>query len=223
MFAWARRMVKDENAAAEDRHAALNLLGRGFDEQQADIELLAGLLKPRSSSELQSSTITALSRLDDDRVPKVLLAGWKGYGAELRGQVLDVLLRRESLITALLDEIESGRIAAAEIDASHRQRLIEYRDKTIHARVEKLLAAAVVSNRQAVIDEYRAALTTPGNAAHGKVVFKKICSACHRLEEVGTAVGPDLAALTDKSNAALLVAILDPNRAWKANSSVTQP
>ena len=58
------------------------------------------------------------------------------------------------------------------------------------------------SNRQAVIDEYRAALATPGNAARGKAVFKKSCSVCHRLEEVGTAVGPDLAALTDKSNAA---------------------
>jgi putative membrane-bound dehydrogenase-like protein len=213
MFAWARVMVRNDHAAEADRVSAMGLLGHGFDNQKEDLELLAGLLTPRSSNEIQSATVMALSKLDEPRVPTILLGGWKGYSANLRGQVLDVLLRREAAIVALLDEIESGRVAATEIDASRRQRLLEYRDQKIHARVEKLLATAVTSSRQAVVDEYRAALAVTGDAGRGKAVFKKTCSVCHRLEEVGTAVGPDLAALTDKSNAALVVAIFDPNRA----------
>jgi putative heme-binding domain-containing protein len=44
-------------------------------------------------------------------------------------------------------------------------------------------------------------------------VFRKNCATCHRLENTGHVVGPDLlAALKGKDKATLLVAILDPNR-----------
>jgi putative heme-binding domain-containing protein len=51
-----------------------------------------------------------------------------------------------------------------------------------------------------------------GDAKHGQAVFAKTCSVCHRLNNVGTAVGPDLAALQNKSPQYLLQEILDPNR-----------
>ena len=102
MFAYARATVRNDDAPIAARIASLGLLGRGLDRQQADLDLLAGLLTPRSSVELQSATVAALSRLDEPRVPGLLLAGWKSYGADLRGQVLDVLLRREAWIAALI-------------------------------------------------------------------------------------------------------------------------
>jgi putative membrane-bound dehydrogenase-like protein len=214
VFAYARAIVTGDDAPLSTRIASLGLLARGLEGQQADVDLLAGLLSPRSSGELQSAAVAALAKLDDPRVPALLLAGWKSYGAELRGQLLDVLLRRGAWIAALLDEVANGRITPGDIDASRRQRLVEYRDEAIRQRAEKLLAAAANTNRQAVIDDYRAALANAsGNRERGKELFKKHCSVCHRLEDVGTAVGPDLAALTDKSNTAMLVAIFDPNRA----------
>ena len=54
---------------------------------------------------------------------------------------------------------------------------------------------------------------TGGNAANGKSVFKKTCSTCHRLEEGGTEVGPDLlSALRTKTREGLLIDIFDPSR-----------
>ncbi len=44
-------------------------------------------------------------------------------------------------------------------------------------------------------------------------MFAKSCASCHRLEEKGNDVGPDLATLTNRSSEALLEAILDPSRA----------
>src|SRR5690606_9611101 len=52
-----------------------------------------------------------------------------------------------------------------------------------------------------------------GDPAAGKIVFAAACLACHVAEGLGNPVGPDLAALTDRSPESLLVAILDPNRA----------
>src|SRR5262249_17300940 len=46
----------------------------------------------------------------------------------------------------------------------------------------------------------------------GKAVFLKNCAACHRLHGDGHEVGPDLAALANKSAEYLLTEILDPNR-----------
>ena len=55
-------------------------------------------------------------------------------------------------------------------------------------------------------------LKLTGDASHGKAVFAKSCSVCHRLENVGNEVGPDLAQLQNKSTAYLLQEVLDPNR-----------
>src|SRR5207245_6985747 len=66
---------------------------------------------------------------------------------------------------------------------------------------------------KAVVDEYRAALELTGDVLRGREVFRKTCSTCHRLENVGTEVGPDLlSALRNKSHEALLTDILDPSR-----------
>ena len=59
---------------------------------------------------------------------------------------------------------------------------------------------------------YRPALSTPGDPTRGQAVFGRLCAACHKLGGQGYEIGPDLAALTDRSPEALLTAILDPNR-----------
>src|SRR5262249_9452877 len=55
-----------------------------------------------------------------------------------------------------------------------------------------------------------------GDSKSGLEVFSKHCATCHKLGSVGHEVGPDLASLGDKSPQALLIAILDPNRAVEA-------
>jgi putative heme-binding domain-containing protein len=79
-----------------------------------------------------------------------------------------------------------------------------------------LLAGAIESNRAQVVEQHRSVLDATADAEAGAAVFAKRCAVCHRLRGVGTDVGPNLASLTDYSPEALLVAILDPNRAVEA-------
>jgi putative heme-binding domain-containing protein len=67
-----------------------------------------------------------------------------------------------------------------------------------------------------VVDAYRPALRIKGDPAAGAALFQKLCASCHRLGNQGVEVGPDLATLNDKSPESLLIAILDPNRAFEA-------
>jgi putative heme-binding domain-containing protein len=216
LFAFARKGAADGKLSEGERVRCVRVLGRGADRRREDVRLLGSLLQPAVPASVQSAAVAALGRLGTKEVPGLLLHGWKGHAPALRGQVLDVLLQRPAWVPALLRALEKKQVLAVDIDASRRQRLLAQRDRALRARAEKVLAGAVSADRQKVIDSYRSVLKSAGDASRGKAVFAKSCSACHRLEGVGNEVGPDLAALSNKSAEYLLVAILDPNRAVEA-------
>jgi putative membrane-bound dehydrogenase-like protein len=216
LFKTARTMLADERAATTDKLLATRLLGRGLDHQNEDVAALADLLTPRTADDLQAAAIAALGRLRLPRVPELLLRGWAAYSPAQRNQVLDVLFRRDQWLEAILHAIEKKQIAAAEINAVQRQRLLTQGSADVRRRAARLFADAINPDRQKVIAGYQTVLSMAGDAKRGEQVFRKQCAACHQLGGVGNAVGPDLASLGDKSPQALLIAILDPNRAVEA-------
>ena len=209
----ARRQVASTDAPPQRRILAMRLLGRSADARQADVAMLGRLLDPRQPPEMQTAAARALASLREATVPKILLAGWRSHSPALRGQVLDVLLSRTDWTNELLAAVEGGSILAAHIDSARGQQLRSHRDASIRSRAEKLLAAASNADRQQVLADHQDVLTLSGDALRGKAMFAKKCSQCHRLENVGHQVGPDLTALSDKSPHSLLTAVLDPNRA----------
>jgi putative membrane-bound dehydrogenase-like protein len=216
LFLAARATVANEKAVIEPRRAALELLGREPGHEQEDRKLLAGLLSPRVPDELQRAAVSPLARWGGDKAPGLLLAGWKSHGPTLRGRILDVLLERDTSTKALLEALARKQISPAEVDAAHRQRLLEHRDKGIRTRAAEVLAGAVDRDRQKVIDSYLPSLKLTGNPARGKDVFTKACATCHKLGGTGGDVGPDLTPLASRAGEYLLEAIFDPNRAVEA-------
>ena len=83
----------------------------------------------------------------------------------------------------------------------------------VRQKAEAAFATSVSADRQKVINQYQSAIALPGDPVRGSQLFAKLCAQCHKLAGVGHEVGPDLTSLTDKSSDALLVAVLDPNRA----------
>jgi putative membrane-bound dehydrogenase-like protein len=216
LFSAARSAAADAQTAPGKRSAAVRLLGRGPDRQAEDLALLAKLLAPQTADDLQAAVVDNLGRLRDPHVPATLLQGWKGYSPTLRAQVLDTLLRRDDWIKALLDAVERQQVLPSEFDAPRRQRLMGSKAAGIRTRAAKLLAASIDPDRQKVIEAFRPALQLPGDTNRGLTVFRKTCASCHRLEDFGQQVGPDLASVGDKSPEGLLIAILDPNRSVEA-------
>src|SRR5439155_22687351 len=149
-------------------------------------------------------------------VAALLLRNWKAYSPKLRGEVLEVLFRRDDGARAVLDALDKKAMSAAGRDAPRRQRLLQHKNPAVRERAAKLLAGAVNADRQKVIESYHSVLTLKGDPARGKPVFVKHCSTCHRFRDVGQQVGPDLASVGDKSPEGLLTAILDPNQAVEA-------
>jgi putative membrane-bound dehydrogenase-like protein len=214
MAAYARQAAADPKAHMETRLAAVQVLGRsGSPADDQDIVVLGDLLSPQTPAVLQEGVVAALGKLRQRKVADVLLTQWKSVGPALRSSILDVLISRDEWTTDLLDHVEKKQINVHEIDIGRRQQLASLKNRALAARATKLLAASVDKDRVKVIEQYRSTLALHGDARHGRQLFEKTCTVCHRLNDVGHSVGPELVALTDKSPQALLVAMLDPNRA----------
>ena len=211
----ARRVVDDESAPEPERIGAAQLIGYGARSNVNDRDHLIGLLRPQVSPALQQAAVAALGATREPKLADVLLVGWKAYSPAIRDAILDAVLSRTEWTSSLLSSLEDGCVPPAEIGPARRQQLLTRRSPQLRARAETLFAHQNMT-RQAVIDAYRPALADGGDKLAGAVVFKKLCASCHRLGNEGVEVGPDLAALTDKSPENLLIAILDPNRAFEA-------
>lgn len=209
----ARRLVVDDKAVPVDRALAVRLLGLRWGDRAADKSLLAELLSPRHPLEVQRAVVAQISRFDDPPGADFLVKHRTSASPAVQPVVIDALLSRPAWAARLLDELEAQRLRPGELDAARRQRLAELGDATQRARAAKLLAVDAPGTRADVVARYASSLTTPGDRARGRELFAKHCAACHRSENVGHAVGPDLAPLATKPPATLLLAILDPNQA----------
>ena len=211
-LAAARGTASDPKADITLRVAAVRLFGRDADRRADDLAALGALLVPQNPAPLQAAAVAALSRLPEDRAADALLGGWAGYTPALQMQALAALLARETWIPKVLSALAAGKLPASAVPAGKRQALLTHSDAKLRLQAEKVFAGAVNANRQLVIGNFRKEMPKSGDAARGKEAFKKTCAACHRLESIGHAVGPDLAALENKSAEYLLTEILDPNR-----------
>jgi putative heme-binding domain-containing protein len=69
------------------------------------------------------------------------------------------------------------------------------------------------ADRTPMVNAYQASLPVhPGDPQAGRLLFRKHCVGCHRVEEVGHQLGPSLAAMQARGPDAMLIGILDPNR-----------
>ena len=125
------------------------------------------------------------------------------------------MLSRNEWTSSLLDAVESGKIGRGELDPARIALLKVHPNEAIADRVSKLFTSATNQARQLVIKDYQSALDLRGTPESGKMLFKKHCSACHRLENIGNQVGADLNGVRNRGLDAVLLNILDPNREVK--------
>jgi putative membrane-bound dehydrogenase-like protein len=145
--------------------------------------------------------------------PKIL-ENWANLTGPVRREILSVLLGRPEGLKAVLDRIEKGEIRPVELEAFHRDSLLRHPDAAVRARAKALLSPKGSEEREEVIREISAKLASlKGDRTRGEKVYLTNCATCHRLAGKGTKVGPDLEGVIGRDPKALLVDLLDPNRA----------
>ncbi|OAI56407.1 hypothetical protein AYO49_04420 [Verrucomicrobiaceae bacterium SCGC AG-212-N21] len=213
LYEAAHQIAANEKARAGDREAAVRLFGRGFNDAQKDLVLLAGFLKPSVSDEVQKAALLALRKSSSAEVADAVLADWAQRAPTMRGAIITTLLARDAWALRLLEAVEKGTVNPAEVPAASRQTLAQHANVAIRERSQKLLPAAASAARASVVAKYASVPGLKGDAVKGATVFKSVCFVCHTYIGQGMAVGPDLKAFYNKSASDFVTAILDPNAA----------
>jgi putative membrane-bound dehydrogenase-like protein len=210
MLERSQARVLDKNFPVTARVQATQLLGLGTFEEFRKVGVL--LIDNRQPQELQLAAIETLAKFSDPAIASLLIEAWPQLSPRVRTDAVDLLFSRPAWLITLLDAIESDRIAVAEMGPARMQLLAVRKEPEIHERYLKLAQRNTVGSRAEVLKAYQPALTLPANPAQGKVYFQKICAACHRVENTGHEIGPNLAAFKARGAEAILINVLDPNR-----------
>lgn len=209
----ARQAAKDavnEELSLKKRVRALRRLSVGsFDLTQ---DVASQLIDYRQPAEVQDAALSALTAFDKPEIAGMILETWDGLGPQLRAEALEALFSRRAWLESLLGALENQDLPIRDVPSPRAKLLLEHSDPRIRQRAEKLFAAHTPAERSKVLAAYRDVLKTKGDAHLGKQVFKKNCSACHRLEGVGHEIGPSLSAARNRGAEFILTNLLDPNR-----------
>ncbi len=208
-------IVAEQTTPEQTRLRHIQLLGDSGDHRDELKATMVQLLSPREPKSLQRHAIEYL--MTDGEISSVeqVLRRWEGFTPAMRDIVLTQARRRPEWMAKILDMLEQGAILPMQVGIRHRQGLLASKHDAVRLRAEKVFAK-VATDREAIVDKYRSERdehTAPADAVAGKLLFGKHCATCHQLGDQGRAIGPDLSAISDRSAEAMLVAILDPNRA----------
>lgn len=215
-------LFKQASASAQDEQAPLNvrlqacamLEYAGFD--LAGPALIA-LIESEAAQDLRLEAVSALSAQSSPDVPRVMLEQLQQQTPAIRRAMLTALIANPQRVAMLLDEIEAGKLRATELDPLQARRLAAHSDPKLRARATKLLASALPADRSKALADYREALQLKADPEHGREIFKKTCTACHRIGTLGVDVAPSIADSRTKTQEQLLIDILQPSKAIDNN------
>jgi putative heme-binding domain-containing protein len=210
IFARAAETARTGKEAPE-RIAAVRLLASG--PFAVASPALRSLLTPQTPAEIQLAAVRALAAQDHPQVGEMLLAGWNSYSPFVQREAAEAMLARPERVRQLLDAIGQKKISGGQLESTRLDQLRKHPNLEIRKRALEVLANLATPDRQKIVDDYKASLDLKSDALRGKMVFKRVCVTCHRLENEGVEVGPDLlSALKTKTRDGLIIDILDPSR-----------
>ncbi|MBX3443602.1 MAG: c-type cytochrome [Planctomyces sp.] len=206
--------IQDSDAEPDLRLASIRLLEFSNDATAAPV-LTAAMSCPDPG--LASAAAQTLARRFDPDVAAALLTDFETRTPSLRRTILTLVASRADRAGALLDEIDAGRVAVADLDAAVLQQLQRIADPALQPRIALVAEAARPEDRSEVLARYRPAPDAPADPSRGRDLFVRHCAQCHRIGELGVNVAPDISDSRVKRQDQLLTDILDPNRAIDSN------
>lgn len=209
-FQTALNVALDAKATDTNRRAAVALLELNSNETTAK-ELLPAL-EHASDAGLQEQLIATLAKHQIDSFAAVILERWSKFSSRVQAAAINALLANPTRILALLEAIQTEKIPQTALSSLQIKSLRDHANADVRATALKQYPVSERPSTAALLDQYRPALTIEGDPAKGRVTYEQRCVSCHRFENEGHAVGPDLVTFATAGRESLLTNILDPNR-----------
>jgi putative membrane-bound dehydrogenase-like protein len=198
--------LSDNAAPLEARvSAAKGLVAVGGASQEYVVRALA---RPEVPAALQSAIMSAL---DESGGVEAIVPAFGTLKREQQTQAFEAILKRPEAVRTLLDAVKEGTIDRTVFGPGDVARLRNHPNKPLAVRASNLFKVDT-SAKDAIIAALVPEVEKPGDAEKGKIYFTAACAVCHKLGDIGAAVGPPLDGMGAHGPAELLVHIVDPNR-----------
>ncbi|MEX0791639.1 MAG: HEAT repeat domain-containing protein, partial [Pirellulaceae bacterium] len=208
----ARAVLATETSPQWLRTLTIDALFLLPDSLSTDLDTARSLLQPTVPFELQLALIQHLGKQSEPECCGLMLQGWSGYSPKTRDSILEAVLSQPTWHSQLVKALDERDVKVSDVSLSLRQRFLSQPDsKALHKHFRQVAP----DNQRRPLDTQRVQMSK-GDAERGNVVFLKNCSSCHRLDDEGKHIGPNLESLTNPTVASLLEAILEPNNAVEA-------
>lgn len=210
----AIREVLQDSATTERRVALMNLLGESMTDSM--LPPLLNLVKSDAPEPVRIAAVQLVARQESPDISRQLIEFHQAESSEsVRSRIRNVLLSRRSSAAAWLSAVESGQVKASATPLEEVRMVALLGDAELDAVVIRhwgRMQAATPEEKLAEVrrlnNDLRAA---GGNAAAGRLIFMKHCSACHQLFGEGTKLGPDLTSANRSDRDFLLISLVDPS------------
>lgn len=174
-------------------------------------------LTESTNANLRSRILEGLLKSDPEWTRSILVSHPDPWRPEERSVVCRHARSDPGMAKWLLAAVQEGNLPRSFVDATTANALRAHRDQTIRKLANQTFAppedrAEVLQKYAVVADRFSTA-----DVAKGRQLFVQHCSNCHRMEDVGHMVGPDISDSRTKTAEALLVAILNPDAAIDAS------
>ncbi|MEI8211614.1 MAG: PVC-type heme-binding CxxCH protein [Planctomycetota bacterium] len=124
---------------------------------------------------------------------------------------IKALLKTEVGANRLLDGLDQEQFGREIVHAWAWQILRSFPTEGVRSRASKWDRQTEVP-WETIASHYRVAWRVSGDASRGEVHFKKWCASCHRVADIGIALGPSLDSYRVRPNEAIALAIAEPSR-----------
>ena len=174
------------------------------------------LLNPATVGELREKLAVSLAHRQEKEDLLLIFQSLRLIPARAQNDVVKVLVGWKDGSAALLTAIDEGKAPAVLLrEKANQDKLRAHKDAKLTKQLDAILAKLPPANVELdklIAKRKTAAMKTEGHVERGLAVYKKTCAACHKLNNEGALVGPQLDGIGGRGLERLLEDVLDPNR-----------
>jgi putative heme-binding domain-containing protein len=207
------KMVLSNPATDQVRKQALEALVKAQGEN-----LLSVLLECLKDAVLRLQAIQALATQNDESIVIHLLENYSKFNTLEREAFFTTMSSREKLALKLFETIDEGKLSAQHLNSFHHRQMQAFKSEELNRYLVKYWGEAQpgAKNVEREIAKYKKMLSprflSEADPKNGKLVYQRMCAACHKLFGEGGEIGPDLTGSGRKDTHYLLENIIDPSR-----------
>ncbi len=213
-----RQVLHDSNQQDALRLAALaGLVNRPAEGLADDLRTLV------RAGQLTAAVLHASGAVNDTALQQAILTRYPDMAPDERHAAIDALVGRAESAKLLMSAVAGQQISTSDISATHARQIAALQDKALLQWLKSDWGTVrrTSAERQGQIKELEQSLTPASllqaDPTQGRELFRKTCSACHRLFGEGRAIGPELTGANRRNLHYLVSNIVDPSAAVPAD------